>query len=296
MSYEQKVDRARRRGCWRSVVITLAGGLIGIAMLATTLWVLGGRDARPGTLRIFLAPLVSMVFVALVLFAGFVFVYLRGRRLDRAFRTIGLEGHQVTGVLRGWHGSWRGRQVDAWFSKGPMFEIYLDCAAATRAAIHRPGRLLKRVAKAVSSREPIEPTPAEARDCTVYGDDPDWLRQWLAAPQVEASLHRLLEETERVSPMIRVTPNAVHYSRRFIPRTDLSAENLERWLGDLEVLAAAADELGPSATAAETTRMEQWARHGRGRRFFPIFYGCLSLFTLAVLTALYAFFVWTHRG
>jgi len=290
MAYESKVGGAYRQGCRRSLMIVLVGGVLGVLMVATILWLLGGADARPGSWRVLVAPLVPLPFVAGLLLIGLLVVLRRGRRLDRAFEPWGIKGHQVGGVLRGWHGEVGGRSLDAWFSKGPMLEIYLGCATATRGSIRRVGERVQRVTRAVSKREPLTPSPEEARGCQVYADDPHWMREWLAQPDVEEALGRLLTETESVSPILDVAPDALHYRRRFLPIGEIDAPHLQEWVEALSRLARAAAEVGPSGDGAVVSSLEVWSRLRRGRRFLPLLFGCLALALCVVLGALYVFY------
>lgn len=294
MGYERTVGKAYGRGCLRSVVITIVGGVGGVLMVATVLWVAGGRNASSDSIRPLLALLVPLVFLGALLLVGLVVIALRNRRLDRAFAPLGLEGRQVAAVLRGWHGEHRGRRIDAWFSKGPTLEIYLGCEPATRGAINRAGPLAQSIARTLTSREPLDPTPPEVPGCRVYADDEEWMRSWLSGGGVEAAVGRLLTETPRVSPILSLAPGAVHYRRRFLPLSELTTPNLERWLTDLELLARACDAESFGRPKLEPGKLDDWARTDRGRSLFPKFYGCLLLGLLLTFALLFGLFYRAH--
>jgi len=294
MGYEKTVGRALARGALRSCAVSIVGLVFGLGLVSTTLWVAGGRNASADSYRPLLAVAVPSVLISAMVALGMLFVAVRNRRINRAFADLEVKGHQVSCVTRGWHGTFAGRTLDAWFRKGPTLELYIGCAAATRGGIARTGELALKIARSLTSRRPLEPVPDEVPGCTVYADDPEWMRRLLAEPGVEEALARLLAETERVSPMLSVAPNAVHYMRRFGPLAELTRENLHSWLGDLERLAGAIDGIGPSRSAEQPSQVEEWARIRRGRRFLPWFFGCLLVFMAVGQLSIILLFYFTH--
>ena len=181
-----------------------------------------------------------------------------------------------------------GRAFNAWFHRGPTIELYLGCRPATRAVIHRGGSLIRALSRAVESRQPMTPSPIDLEGVSVYADDEAWLRRLLRQPAARDAVTNLLEETPRAAAAISVAPNAVRYLRRFLPLSELEAENTGRWVGELGTLADAVDSAGPSADALEPGRLEEWARTSRDRYLNRIFLG-LGLFLLLSLAALFLF-------
>ena len=286
--YEKKVFKAYLRGCLRTLLVIVVGAVVGVALLASVLQIIRGGDVEPRSPRVALALAMPILFMAVGLAGAVVFVRLRAARLDRAFAPWRLEGRQAGAVMRSWHGEIEGRVFDAWFQKGPTLELYLACRPATRGVIHRGGGLIRALSQAVESRAPLAPSPLEAEDVSVYADDETWMRRLLARPDAREAVARLMRETPRAATAISVAPNSVRYLRRFQPLSELSADNLRRWLADLGALAAAVDALGPSAAALEPGKLEEWARTSRDRYLNRILLA-LGLFFVLVMAALFVF-------
>lgn len=286
--YEKKVGRAYLRGCLRSLVVMVVGGVLGTAMLATVLVLIRGGDVEPRSWRFGLALAVPIIFVALMLTAAAVVVGIRARRLDRAFAQWRLRGRQAGGTMRSWHGEIDGRAFDAWCHRGPTLELYLACTPATRGAIHRGGRLTRALSRAVESRQPMDSPPINLEGASCYADDEPWLRRLLVRDNARAAVERLMRETSRAAAAVFVAPNSVRYMRRFHPLAELDADNLGRWVADLAVLAEAVDAAGPSPDGLEPSRLEEWARTSRDRYLNRILLG-LGLLMLLAMTALFVF-------
>lgn len=294
MGYERKVGKAYARAGLRSCLVAVVGLPLGIALVATVLWVAGGREASADSYRPLLALMVPMVFVLGLFALGALVIVRRNRKLDRAFRHLPVEGRQAGTVTRGWHGEVAGRAFDAWVRKGPTVELYLGCHAATRGGMARSGPMIQNLVRRLARREPLDPVPPQVSGCAVYADDPEWMRRLLAAAGVEAALGRLLAETPRVSPLLSVAPNALHYVRRYGPLSELDGDAVSSWLDDLTVVADAVDALGPSAEGARPTELEEWARLRRGRRILPWVFGCLGLMLVFFWGLILALFYNAH--
>ncbi len=123
MGYEQRVGKAYTRGARLTCAVFIVGLVLGVAMVTTLLWVIGGRDAGANGYRPLYALTVPLFFMGALGLAGALFVVARNRKLDRAFAGLEVKGHQVGGVMQGWHGVFEGRTLDAWFRKGPTLEL-----------------------------------------------------------------------------------------------------------------------------------------------------------------------------
>lgn len=286
--YEKKVGKAYLRGCLKSLLVMLVGGVVGIAMVVTVLWLIRGGEVAPRSPRFTLALLMPILLIAMVLAIAALYVRLRAARLDRAFEPWRLRGRQAGAVMRSWHGEIGGRIFNAWFHRGPTLELYLACTPATRGAIHRGGALIRALSRAVESREPLDPSPIDLEGASVYADDDRWLRRLLARREAREAVAGLMRETPRAATAVFVAPNAVRYMRRFQPLAELNADNLRRWVSQLEKLAAAVDAVGPSADGREPSRLEEWARTSRDRYLNRIFLA-LGLLMLLVMSALFVF-------
>jgi len=293
--YETKVGRAYGRGCLRSCLAALVGGVLGVALVAAVLIVARGGDIEPRSPRLALALALPFALMLLVIAAAFLFATLRARRLDRAFAALGLEGRSGGPVLRGWHGEVAaagGRRLDAWVHRGPTLELYLACRPATRGVIHRGGRLIRAVSRMLEGRRPLEPSPLPG--ASVYADDPEWLTALLARPAVARAVGELLRETPRAAAALFFAPDAIRYMRRFFPLSELGAEALSGWLAELRTVAEAVDAAGASADAAEPSRLETWSRLRRDRHLIGILALIGAIFLL--LQAALFLFAWLNVG
>lgn len=291
--YETKVGKAYLRGCLKSLLVIVVGAAFGIALVVTVLVLVRGGDVEPRGARFTLALAMPIVVIALVMAAGALVVAIRGRRLDRAFAPWRLRGRQAGAAMRSWHGEIDGRAFNAWCHRGPTLELYLACAPATRGAIHRGGRLIRALSRAVESRRPMDPPPIDLEGASCYADDEPWLRRLLARADARAAVERLMRETPRAAAAVFVAPNAVRYMRRFQPLAELDADNLRRWAGDLAILAGAIDATGPSADGLAPSRLEEWARTSRDSYLNRIFLalGVVMLLAMAALFVFSWFFV-----
>lgn len=286
--YEKKVGKAYLRGCLRQLLVMVVGGVLGIVLLGTVLWLIQGGRVEPRSPRFALALAMPMILMAVLAVPAVLWVRIRAARLDRAFEPWRLSGRQAGAVMRSWHGAIGGRTFDAWFHRGPTIELYLGCTAATRALVHRGGPLIRALARAVESRQPMSSSPAELAGATIYADDEAWLRRLLDRPRARAAMTALLSETPRAAAAVTVAPDAVRYMRRFLPLAEIEAGNTRRWVGELETLAAEIDALGPSGQGLEAGRLDEWARTARDRYLNRIFLG-LGLFLVLVMAALFVF-------
>lgn len=286
--YEKKVGHAYKRGCMRTCLVQIVGAVLGVLLVASVLWLIdGGRVAARSPKFTLALALPFLITVVLVVF-GYFWIAARGRRLDRAFEQFDWRGRQFGPVLRTWQGIFQGREVQAWFSKGPMLEIYVECAVGTRGVIHEGGALIRAVGKMLDSREPLDPPPLEIEGVSFVAYDEAWMQRLFERSAAESAVRALTADDTRSSSVIHFGPKSIRFSRRFLAIDDVRAENVRAWLGELIRLARAIDEIGPSSDALEPTRLETWARYRRGRFLNKFLIGTATVFVLVQL-ALFTF-------
>jgi hypothetical protein len=282
--HESKVGKAYLRGCGQSLLTGAVGAVFGVALVTMVLLLVRGGDIEPRSPRLALALALPLLFIATPIALGLLWVRLRAARLDRAFAPWGLDGRQAGAVMRSWHGEVGGRELNAWFHKGPTLELYLACRPATRGVIHRGGPLIRALADAVESRRPLSPPLPDLPGVSIYTDDEQWMRELLDTGGARQAVAALLEETPRTATVISLTPKAIRYMHRFLPLADLDAAHMRRWITELEAVAAAIDELGPSPAGLEPRRLEEWARTARGRYLNRILLAMGLVMGLVMLT------------
>ncbi len=289
------VTRAYGRGCLRNAVVFPIGAFFGIVLVGFTLFV--ANRARPDqeAAAIAVVSIFFMFMMAAMVGIAVAIVKRRGRKLDRAFPAAGGPGSQVGARSRGWTRTVEGRTLRAWVSRGPRLELYLDSEVGTRGAIRRAGPVVRALSKSfLKEGEPVAP-PAELADCEILCHDPRWLARLLARPGVAATAAELMVGTARVAPGVLWGPVSVGYLRAFLPLSEVTEANVERWTARLARIAAAVEELGPSSQGLEESRLETWSRTSRRLPVNPIWIGVgcaflavglLTLLTLGLIAFL----------
>lgn len=267
----KQFGKAYLRGCARTLVVSVVGGIFGVILVAFCLYL--AKDARPeDELRIWLilgafqlVMMLAMVGVAVLI------VKWRGRKLDRGF--AGATGKQVMTTVRTWSGEVDGRPFNAWVAKGPRLELYLETNVGTRGAIRRVGPVIRAFGNLIDSTiKPIEP-PAALADCEVLCRDGDWMRRLVRRPGVARVLAELMEPSERILPGVSFRPKSVGYIRQFIPLSEVTEERIDHWIGKLSEIADAVEATGPSSERLEPSKLETWARTSRKLPVHPILIG-----------------------
>ncbi len=271
--YEKKVGRAYGRGCLMGLAVFVVGLVVGVALVGSVLWLIDGGRVAPRSPRFTLALLAPSILIAFILALAAIWVRFRGRRLDRAFASLGWKGQQAGPVLRSWHGVLDGREFDVWFHRGPTLEIYAGCEPGTRGIVHTGGPLMRAIGEALDKHGPLRPPPFDLEGATFYSHDEGWMRRLLERGRGENALRALMTDTHRSASNLLVGPNYLRYMRRFLPLREIKEENIRGWLTEVGTLAEEVDRLGPSKDAVEPKKVEEWARKHRGRHLKKIFFG-----------------------
>jgi len=191
----------------------------------------------------------------------------RNRRLDDAFAPLGVDGMRMGAVSRGWAGRYRGREFNAWFSRGPMLEIFL--------AAESGGRMVEGLGK--------RPT-----------GDP-WVIDGIARePEASRASGRLLEEDGRTLRNLTVGPDYVKLTLRYLPIRAIEDAAVASWVADLNRIAEAVDALPLPADPAVASNIENLSRRERRtlhRRVSCVLYVFSGFFLVIaiVLSAAFAF-------
>jgi hypothetical protein len=228
-----------------------------------------------------------------VLFGGMLVVTLRrNARLDRAFADIG-PGRALAPVARGWTGDRGGRRVDAWFSKGPQLELYIEGTPRTEVGIGRGGAV-QRFAVRLTDRVTV---PLDD-DRVAIGLDGNWTRRLLADPRARAALDGLLAEDDGALRTVHVEPDAVKFTVRYVDLDGLDRDEVQRLLGLLAAFAHAVDALPaparPVAPGGLASRLR--TRRGSLASFLGITCGCAVVLILFVGTTAAVIVLATQAG
>ncbi|MES2642762.1 MAG: hypothetical protein V4850_24980 [Myxococcota bacterium] len=251
------------------------GWLVVVAVAFGLLYPYLPRDAQA-----FVVPLALGTWIGTllpVLFVGMLVVTLRhNARLDRAFADIG-PGRALAPVARGWTGERGGRRVDAWFSKGPQLELYVEGAPRTEVGVGRGGAV-QRFAVRVTDRVTV---PLD-EDRVAIGLDGDWTRRLVADPRARAALDGLLAEGDGALRTVHVEPDAVKFTARYFDLDRLDRDEVQRLLGLLVAFAHAVDALPASARPVAPGGLGSRLRTRRGSlaSFLGITCGCTFVLIL----------------
>jgi hypothetical protein len=272
-----KTLQAWTAGCGTSILVRFA---IAVGLLTVLTVCVAGAGSVPLPRGVEREFVVLGAFLAAVLGSvgatiGFAvwLVIRRARQLDAAFAPLGIAAQQYLTNGRQYHGTYGGRQVDAYFYRGPTFELYLGTPLKSRLALAQRDGLGRAVANFVG-RQPLVLDDPHLDGLTVNALDERWGRAVLADPRARASLLRLMDEA---------APGAGRFEFRQVilqpegwllrllhTRVDsINAESVRTWIGDLHALAEAAEALPPPQMTAVATTLERNARANRGAFVLP---------------------------
>ena len=235
-----KIARARLRG--RLIQLGSLVVSVPVALLNLAIILLAANNAPAGAGVVFAMGVAfgsigtTVVLPAMVL--GGLAILVRAWRLDPAFAALS-RGKQVSLVGRGWVGEHAGRQVNAWFSKGPQIEIYVAGDTGAVAGVGQDSRMASFAARAFGLES------FEVGDYVAGGRDLDWTRRWLEQPGVREALDVLLAEDGRTLRSVAVLPDCVRFVARFVAYSQVTPEATAAWMAAATTCVVAAEAVGP---------------------------------------------------
>lgn len=249
-----------------AIVIPLACVCIGVP-----LWLTQNNYYDPTTEILLLAvPMAGFVLTCLggALGVGWWMLSRRAQQLDAAFAPLGLAGKMYLTSGRQYHGVVGGRQTDVYFQRGPTLEIYLSTSVKTRFSVGAKDRVGTAVA-GLLKRQPFDLGP-DYPAFSGYALDEQWARALLDDPEAKAAVQRLMATVGGLEiRQLFFQPEAVQFRLAYTHLQRLTPENAQHWLGDLRVLARAAEALPPPTQTAEASQMERNAQSNRGAFILP---------------------------
>jgi len=270
---ETKIIKARGAGCVRQsllviiLFLVIVAGIVGLTLLVVLLPV--PDDQR---INIWLGGL--FIFLFLMAGGGIVlgvwWIQRRAALLDAAFTQLGLTGKAYLWNGRQYHGKFNGRQVDAYFYRGPSLDIYIASPLNTRLGIGLKGRLSQIASSELNHPELVINDP-ELAHLGVYPLDERWGNELFGTTNAKAVILRLTSsESSFEFRNLLFQPEAIQLQMNFINLRLITAENLRLWVNDLFDLAGMAESLpAPNVTAAASP-MERKTRLNRSDFTLPI--------------------------
>lgn len=260
----ERLFRAWGAGCGRALLIRLAAtiGVLAILAVCMVIVALVPLPRRLDRQILFMVAFIGAIFIS-VFGALIIGLLLRSRRLselDAAFVPLGLSAHSHLITGRQYHGMWQGRQVDAYFSRGPTLEVYVSANARTRMGIGSKNRIGSAVAGMRGQAELDSADPA-FESLALYAVDTLWGQSLLANSEARAAILRLMHAQGAYDlRTTSITPDAIYLQLRYVPLGRISEENVRQWLSDLIAIARAAETIPPPAQPATSHSLETRAR------------------------------------
>jgi hypothetical protein len=295
---EGKLARAWGRGCALSLTLRLVllavvlCAVVGLIVVAVLVPGAMGVDQEVG-FWIFLAGLIGFLFL---LIAGVVVwaVWLVRRRsnyLDDAFTPLGLEGRMYLTNGRQYHGVVRGRQVDAYFYRGPILDLYVAAPLRTRFGISLKSQLGS-LAADLLKREPLQISDPAFSHLALYALDERWARDFLDDPRARELILQLTrdEYTFEIRQLL-FQPQSIHLKLQYTHLDLITPESVNAWTAALIELADIAERLTPARVTAEESGLEQKSRMERSAFVLPVVgvtCGFFALMTICILVITFA--------
>ncbi|MDH3491963.1 MAG: hypothetical protein OEM82_00285 [Acidobacteriota bacterium] len=209
----------------------------------------------------------TLLFAA-ALFGGgfgyaFITVYRRKLYLDKAFLPIGLKGSIYRIFFRRYAGEIRGRQVEVYFSRGPMVEILIRTDLKTRLGVSPAYGDTMFFSKHIGA-EPLEHNIDNLKNLRIWADEEPWARNLLSEPSVQQKMIRTLGgQTFFVRSFLKFFPEylQLHFSGNTnIFSWEIPPAQVEQWFSDaFGILEFAESGIAPPQNPIEMSSAERLA-------------------------------------
>ncbi len=260
------------RGCGLYLLVAAIVIPLGCVCFGVPLYLTGsGNYDDTTTLLILVIPMFGFGLLVVGGSVGFGAWMILGRKrqLDDAFTPLGLKGSMYLLNGRQYHGAAGGRQVDAYFYRGPTLDLYVTTPLKTRLGIGTKDTVGQAVA-GLMNRRPIPLDDPELSRLNVFPLDEAWSRALLADGTARASLLRLTaDEGPFELRQVLLQPESLLLRLHHTRQSNITPENVRQWFNDLLAVARAAESLPPPQQTAEPSGMERAARVNRNAFILP---------------------------
>jgi hypothetical protein len=288
----QAYAQSALRSCGMYAVISVAVVALAVVCLFVPLGVYMSVE-EDWALGLLVAGAVGFLVTAFGGTAVFAILVLRGRkqRLDAVFEPLGISGRGYLTNGRQYHGAFNGRRVDAYFYRGPAFDLYLGTGVQTRLGATERS-LLGGVLSNLANREPLSTPAPELAGLALYADDPVWAARWLSDPEARETLLRLAKPAGDIELRnVLLNPGAVELRLLHTEEAGITADALRAWLEDLQRLARTAESQPAPAPGKPLSTLERRSRENRDAFTLPAVLFALGLILVPALCAAIALIV-----
>jgi hypothetical protein len=281
---DSKILRAWTTGCGRQTALLFGLMAVDLVVISAVVVIALRAPVTPDDRAMIIAigVLVDVVLSTLVaILWGVSARILRMNPLNDAFASLDLTGRSVF-KGGGFTGPFHGRRVDAYLSRGPRFDLYLEAGARTRLTAGTPERLTA-IAGQLANKPPLQLNDPAYQDLRVYPQDETWARSYLDDPSVRDAIHALTAaQNQSELRYFVISPGSVALRVHYARLDAITADALLKWLEALLTLARVTESLPPPEQTAEPSRLERYARMDRAALLLPIL-GIVVAIALATL-------------
>jgi hypothetical protein len=208
----------------------------------------------------------------------------RRKMLDDVFLPLGLEGASYLINGRQYRGTFSGRPVYVYLSRGPQMEIYVESPLRTRLSVSSSDALIQWIAKRANEQAIPVDDPSFSH-LVLYAADPGWANQLFAIPEARSGILRLADLSLSNSPQIMIQPGALVLRLPGIRMEHLSPGVAQQKLSSMIHLAQLAESLPAASKIIEASAWEKKSQTNRNAFLWPALGIVIAILLVAILVA-----------
>jgi hypothetical protein len=254
-----------QRGC----LIQIVSVFFVVPLVALFIFIPAYYANRPGVTTeeaFWIMAIPASIFLFLLLGGGSAVILLSIKRrtnwLDEIFLPMGLAGRSYAITGRQYHGRVKGREVDVFYSRGPMLTIYLGTSMKTQLSI----AAVEDVSRNLAGFFNKEPLAMGDPRLAAYAHDAAWGQVFVNQPEVRKIAEELIfEEHPFLFRQLILNPEAIAlrlYRSTQFREFRFDPEQGKRWLEQLAGLVKIAESLPAPKETLEESDLNEKARRG----------------------------------
>ncbi len=266
-----KTLQAWGAGCGYQLLLRLGAAVVLFVLLFGCMLVVTVVPLPNGVDRELVAAVGLIVVVAglvgVTLVGAAALIIWRARTLDAALAGVGLAGRMLSLNGRQYHGNVSGRQVDAYFGRGPTLDVYVGTRLLTRLTVGRRDRVGQALAGLVN-RTPLALDDVQLESLAIYPHDAAWTLQLLNDARVRDRLLRLTDDHAPGAGRFEIRqlvlqPEALLFRLHRVSTRGVTAEAVQSWLTDLAALLRLMEDAPPPTVTDQANAFERTFRSNR---------------------------------